>query len=71
MHCALRIVQIVGQGWPRAWWAVKWGEIRLRIYFSGLDIKIIRGLAKSFAWGKARGLLNVSTIREPNAGRRA
>ena len=23
---------IVGQGWPRAWWAVKWGEIRLRIY---------------------------------------
>ena len=39
--------------------------------FSGLDIKIIRGLAKSFAWGKARGLLNVSTIREPNAGRRA
>ena len=48
-------------------------EIRLKIYFSGLDIKIIRGLAKSFAWGKARGLLNdnVNTIREPNAGRRA
>ena len=30
--------KIVGQGWPRAWWAVKWGEIRLRINFSGLDI---------------------------------
>ena len=26
-------VFIVGQGWPRAWWAVKWGEIRRRIYF--------------------------------------
>ena len=29
------------------------------------EIQIIRGLATSFAWADARGLLNVSTIREP------
>ena len=35
------------------------------------EIDKIRGLAKRFAWAKDRDLLNVSTIREPNAGRRA
>ena len=59
----------MGQGWPRAWWAVKWGEIRLRILRPMVGI-----VAPSLAWesrpasvaaAAARGALSTAVAPSP------